>query len=169
MIDTCAIDIDIKSGAQNHISWSTLSNIAQSIVTTCGALPGSPGGWGIYGEHTSIAFLEYSNYLTSHYLIGKADVYVVVNNPDSPNKPKAPANQFTWSASSTATAPPTTSTGLTADTQAYFIGSFWGYEWTEWNLTVCETTPVTYIFNLTSCKNHSPRLRVSERINQTFF
>ena len=47
--EPCTVEIGVMPGARNNITWNTITNIATTVTNTCNALPGAPGGWGIYG------------------------------------------------------------------------------------------------------------------------
>ena len=46
-LGNCTLDVNIRPGARNNVSWKTLSDIANAIPTTCAE--GGGGGWGIFG------------------------------------------------------------------------------------------------------------------------
>ncbi|KAL8956659.1 MAG: hypothetical protein Q9183_006250, partial [Haloplaca sp. 2 TL-2023] len=62
---SCAVGIGISPVAINNITSATISSIAQEVVATCSALPGSIGGWGRYAETYMVIFSTADNSSTS--------------------------------------------------------------------------------------------------------
>ncbi|KAL8880674.1 MAG: hypothetical protein Q9192_007968 [Flavoplaca navasiana] len=162
-VGNCTLDVNIRPGARNNVSWKTLSDIANAIPTTCAE--GGGGGWGIFGIPpipllvlafpysyiSSTTFLPFSSaflrlltlrFAYYHHMeltMMKADIYILLSSTSSTAYTMNPANQpkIEWSDEPPAEeAEGATGEGeLKADPHAYFRGSFWGSGIGQINIT----------------------------------
>ncbi|KAL9579273.1 MAG: hypothetical protein Q9212_005207, partial [Teloschistes hypoglaucus] len=122
-IASCALDIDIQPGARNNVSWATITHIAQTVLSSCSPLAGTPGGWGIYGQLYRLS----KNQLLSLTITRKADISIIISSATSTaqsiKKAKLnPNTQIDYD-------------GQQPDPQSAFFASFWEREASEFKIT----------------------------------
>lgn len=74
--EPCAVDIGILPGAKNNVKWKTITGIASTIVETCSATPGAPGGWGVYGTNLPFPHLRGPCHKTGHPTNKTCNTYI---------------------------------------------------------------------------------------------
>lgn len=149
--EPCAVDIGILPGARNNVTWKTITSIASTIVETCSATPGAPGGWGVYGTNLPFPYLRgpamKQGIRLTNLAIHIADIYIFIYEPNnstaavkkSGSKDSAsgetvdvgspdnspPSITGTTAAAAAATTTPAHVAEMSAQEVAYYKGSFW--------------------------------------------
>ncbi|KAL8947620.1 MAG: hypothetical protein Q9222_006118 [Ikaeria aurantiellina] len=118
-------------GARNNMTWSIISDIAHTVLDTCTALPGGPGGWSKY-----------------------ADVYIIVASENSAVSVQGSASKKHSNLSpmavptSSSNAPAPTGTGFRVsggNEVSWFYGSFWASSTRSFQATcMCQSANEQY-------------------------
>lgn len=154
---TCVIDLDISPGARNRVAGSTLTSIAQSVISTCTSPTIFQGGWGAYGTLLSPAS-SFTSFLIMPRPVTKAssvqsdakrnhiaDIAIVISSPSSPFRSPEERDPEHTSPVLNSTDSTAARSG-SAQELAFFRGSFWARGLVMINFPVCLIAPSPFPF-----------------------